>query len=153
MLELKADGVQRFQERVGQLWWAVEIGCVNLLLETSFLLSYLTMPQFRHLEQAFHIFRYLKSHPTRKIGFDPSHPTINENRFQGVIGKSFTVMPVKRSQRTNRNPEAIAWRHIVLLMQIMPGTRKQDGHKPVSFCFVTRRQLCGSAIGRIQWRH
>ncbi len=34
--ELKADGVQRFQELIGQLRWAVEIGRVDILLETSF---------------------------------------------------------------------------------------------------------------------
>jgi hypothetical protein len=80
--ELKADGVQRFQELIGQLWWVVEIGCVHILLETSLLSSYLAMPRAGHLEQAFHIFGYLKTYPKRKIGFDPSHPEINENRFQ-----------------------------------------------------------------------
>jgi hypothetical protein len=60
--ELKADGVQRFQELIGQLWWAVEIGCVDIFLETFLLSSYLEMPQVEHLEQAFHIFEYLKTH-------------------------------------------------------------------------------------------
>jgi hypothetical protein len=82
MSELRANRVQRFQELIGQLWWAVEIGCVNILLETSLLLSYLAMPWVRHLEQAFHIFGYLKLHPKRKIGFNPSHPGINKNQFQ-----------------------------------------------------------------------
>jgi hypothetical protein len=76
----KADGVQRFQELIGQLWWAVEIGRVDILLKTLLLSSYLTMPRAGHLEQALHIFGYLKTHPKRKIGFDPSHPEINENR-------------------------------------------------------------------------
>ena len=80
--ELKADGVQRFQELIGQLRWAVEIGRVDILLETSLLSSHLAMPRAGHLEQAFHIFGYLKTHPKRKIGFDPAHPDINENRFQ-----------------------------------------------------------------------
>jgi hypothetical protein len=87
--ELKADGVQRFQELTGQRWWAVEIGRVNILWETSLLLSYLAMPQFRHLKQAFHIFGYLKTHPKRKIGFDPSHSEINENRFQKCDWEEF----------------------------------------------------------------
>jgi hypothetical protein len=83
MSELKGDGVQCFQELIGQLWWAVEISHVNiLLLETSLLLSYLAIPRAGHLKQAFHIFRYSKLHTKSKIGFDPSHPTINENRFQ-----------------------------------------------------------------------
>ena len=40
------------------------------------------MPRVRHLEQAFHIFGYLKAHLKKKLGFDPAHPAINENRFQ-----------------------------------------------------------------------
>ena len=31
----------------------------------------------RHLDQAFHIFGYLKAHPKRKLVFDPAHPAIN----------------------------------------------------------------------------
>jgi hypothetical protein len=80
--ELKADGVQHYQELIGVLRWAVEIGRVDILLETSLLSSYLAMPREGHLEQAIHMFGYLKSHPKRKLGFDPSHPTIDENRFR-----------------------------------------------------------------------
>jgi hypothetical protein len=80
--ELKADGVQRFQELIGQLRWAVEIGRVDILLEVSLLSSYLAMPRVGHLEQAFHVFGYLKTHPKRKLAFDPAHPSIQENRFQ-----------------------------------------------------------------------
>jgi hypothetical protein len=48
----------------------------------SLLSSYLTMPRVGHLEQALHIFGYLKTHPKRKIGFDPLHPKIIKNRFK-----------------------------------------------------------------------
>jgi hypothetical protein len=67
---VKVDGVQRFQEPIGQLLWADEIGHVDILLETSLLSSYLAMPQAGHPEQAFRIlFGYLKLHPKmRKIG-------------------------------------------------------------------------------------
>ncbi len=80
--ELKADGVQRFQELIGQLRWAVEIGRVDILLEVSLLSSYLAMPRVGHLKQAFHVFGYLKTHRKRKLAFDPAHPSIQENRFQ-----------------------------------------------------------------------
>ena len=80
--ELKADGVQQYQELIGQLRWAIEIGRVDILLEVSLLSSYLAMPRAGHLKQALHIFGYLKAKPKRKLAFDPSHPSINENRFQ-----------------------------------------------------------------------
>ena len=80
--ELKADGVQYFQELIGVLRWAVEIGRVDILLEVSLLSSHLALPREGHLEQALHIFAYLKQHPKRKLGFDPSHPNIDEKRFR-----------------------------------------------------------------------
>ena len=39
------------------------------------------MPRVVHLDKAFHIFGYLKAHTKRKMGFNPAHPAINENRF------------------------------------------------------------------------
>jgi hypothetical protein len=87
--ELKADGVQRFQELIGQLRWAVEIGRVDILLETSLLSSYLTMPRVGHLEQALHMYGYLKSHQKRKLAFDAAHPAIDENRFQKCDWEEF----------------------------------------------------------------
>jgi hypothetical protein len=65
------------------------VGRVDILLETSLLSSYLAMPRVRHLEQAFHIFGYSKTHPKRKIGFDLFHPEINENRFQKCDWEEF----------------------------------------------------------------
>ena len=40
------------------------------------------MPRIGHLEQALHIFGYLKAKPKRKLAFDPGHPHISKDRFQ-----------------------------------------------------------------------
>ena len=40
------------------------------------------MPRAVHLEQAFHIFAYLKTYLLSKLGFSPVHPDINEDQFQ-----------------------------------------------------------------------
>ena len=58
--ELKADGLQRYQELIGILWWAVELGRVDILMETSMMSTHLAMPGWGHLEQVHHIFGYLK---------------------------------------------------------------------------------------------
>ena len=39
--ELRATGVQYYQELIGVLRWLCEIGCVDILLETSLLSTYL----------------------------------------------------------------------------------------------------------------
>ena len=80
LTELMVDGMQQYQELIGQLRWTVEIGRLEILLETSLLSSYLAMPRVGHLEQAYHIFGYLKANPKRKLVFDPEHTAINEDR-------------------------------------------------------------------------
>ena len=43
--ELKADGLQRYQELIGILHWAVELGRVDILMETSMMSTHLAMPR------------------------------------------------------------------------------------------------------------
>jgi hypothetical protein len=80
--ELKADGVQYYQELIGVLRWAVELGRVDLLLETSLMSSHLALPRIGHLERLYQMFGYLKLHPKRKLAFDSQHPKIDERRFK-----------------------------------------------------------------------
>ena len=82
LAELKADGINYYQELIGVLRWAIEIGQVDILLEVLLLLTFLAAPRIDHLEQAVHIFGYLKMHPKRKLAMDPGHPQVDEQRFQ-----------------------------------------------------------------------
>ena len=79
--ELKADGLQRYQELIGILRWAVELGRVDILMETSMMSTHLAMPRWGRLEQVHHIFGYLKKRPKRKLFFDPQHPELDERSF------------------------------------------------------------------------
>ena len=79
--ELKANGLHRYQELVGVLWWAVELGRVDILLETSMMSTHLALPRKGHLEQVYHIFGYLKTNPNMKLFFDPQHPDVDERLF------------------------------------------------------------------------
>ena len=47
--DLKANGIQYFQELIGVLRWACEIGRVDILLETSLLSTHLASPCIGHL--------------------------------------------------------------------------------------------------------
>ena len=80
--ELKTEGLQRYQELIGILCWAVELGRVDILLETSLMSTHLALPRREHLEQLHHIFGYLKIYPKRKLFFDPQHPNIDEREFK-----------------------------------------------------------------------
>ena len=79
--ELKSDGVQTYQELIGVLRWAVELGRVDILLEASLMSTYMAMPREGHLQMLYRMFAYLKTN-SRKLGFDPRHPSINEKRFK-----------------------------------------------------------------------
>ena len=80
--ELKQDGLQRYQELIGMLRWAVELGRVDILLEMALMSTHLALPRQGHLEQLYHIFGYLKAHPKRNLFFDPQHPKVDERAFK-----------------------------------------------------------------------
>ena len=50
-----------YQNMVGVLRWIIELGRIDIQLETSLLSQYLAQPRQGHLSQACNIFRYLKS--------------------------------------------------------------------------------------------
>ena len=54
--ELDATGTRLYQELIGVLRWAIELGRVDILLEVSLLSSHLALPRVGHLEQVYHIF-------------------------------------------------------------------------------------------------
>jgi hypothetical protein len=79
--ELNLSGMRYYQELIGVLRWAVEIGRIDILLEVSLLSSHLALPREGHLQQVYHMFAYLKNNIKRTIAFDPTHPRIDESRF------------------------------------------------------------------------
>ena len=87
--ELNVEGVQFYQEMIGILRWAVEIGRVDILLEVSLLSSHLASPRIGHLQSVYHIFGYLKQVPKRKLYFDPVLPLISEDRFHKFDWEDF----------------------------------------------------------------
>ena len=63
------------------LRWMVELGRVDILLETSLMSAHLAFPRLGHLEQLIHMFGYLKAHPKRKLAFDAAHPNIDDPAY------------------------------------------------------------------------
>ena len=80
-LEPNAEGLQMYQEMIGMLRWAVELGHVDVLLEMAMMSTYLALPHVGHLEQVYHIFGYLKGTSKRRIFLDLQHPDIDKCSF------------------------------------------------------------------------
>ena len=81
--ELDSDGTTLFQELIGILRWAVEIGRVDILTELSMLSTYQASPREGHLEQLYHIFAFLKKNPKLTLYFDPQEPMVDPSWFTG----------------------------------------------------------------------
>ena len=79
--ELSADETQYYQELIGILRWATELGRVDILTEVSMLSSYQASPRQGHLEQLYHIVAYLKKKPKLSLYFDPDLPRLDPSMF------------------------------------------------------------------------
>ena len=75
------DLIGVYQSMVGVLRWIVELGRVDIQLETSLLSQYLVQPRRGHLSQACNIFRYLKNKYSK--GYIVMDPTIWDITWTG----------------------------------------------------------------------
>jgi hypothetical protein len=87
--ELNEDMISRYRQLIGILRWAVELGRVDLYLETATLSQYLAAPREGHLEAVYHIFAYLKKHNKMALVFDPKSVTLDESGFANVPTKAW----------------------------------------------------------------
>ena len=80
--ELNEDDITYFQELIGVLRWATEIGRVDILLEVSLLSQYQASPREGHLDQLLHIFSFLKKYPKLTLYMSPELPYIDYGDFR-----------------------------------------------------------------------
>jgi hypothetical protein len=71
-----------YMELIGILWWIVELGRMDIMIDVSLLSSYTMQPRMGHLDEVFHIFGYLKRNKRATIVFDASHVAWNEASFE-----------------------------------------------------------------------
>ena len=70
-----------YQQLIGILRWAVELGRIELHYSVALLAQYLAAPREGHLNQVYHMFAYLKAHDRSRIVMDASRPRVDETRF------------------------------------------------------------------------
>ena len=80
--ELEANDITYYQELIGILRWATEIGRVDILHEVSIMSAYQASPRAGHLKQLLHIFAFIKHKPKLTLYFDPNLPIIDCSVFQ-----------------------------------------------------------------------
>jgi hypothetical protein len=78
---LDANSTNFYQQQIGILRWAVELGRIDLHYSVASMAQYLVAPHEGHLNQVYHMFAYLKQHDRSRIVMDASRPKVDETRF------------------------------------------------------------------------
>jgi hypothetical protein len=94
-----------YQSLIGILRWMVELGRVDICLETSMMSSHLALPREGHLAQLYHIFAYLKKYHNSEMVFDPSDPAIDESQFEKQDWTSSEFGHVQKEELPGNMPE------------------------------------------------
>jgi hypothetical protein len=80
-LHLDPELIRRYQGYIGILWWIVELGRVNIMVEVSYLSLFLVAPRVGHLEAALSIFAYLQKNKDLAMFFNPCEFDIDKSDF------------------------------------------------------------------------
>ena len=85
--ELDQKDTQWYQEMIGILRWAIELGRVDIQFEVTIMASFTANPREDHLKGVLHIFSYLKyQEPNRWLLMDPTYPSV----FDGTQAPEFS---------------------------------------------------------------
>ena len=85
--ELDANYINIFKELIEQLIWDTEIDRVDILHDVSVLSEFQAAPCEGHLNQAFHIFYFMKKNQKQIIYFDQRFPNIDPTSYSGSPGE------------------------------------------------------------------
>lgn len=80
--ELDTSEISEYLQFIGMLHWAVELGRIDIALETALMSQYLASPCEGHMEAVYCIFAYLTVVTSGKIVFDPAMPMLDETCIQ-----------------------------------------------------------------------
>lgn len=79
--ECGAELTSRFQQLIGILRWAVELGRIDIMVEVAIMSQYQMNPRQGHLEALYLIFHYLWKNPKKRLVMDPVVPEVDESMF------------------------------------------------------------------------
>ena len=79
--ECDADMTSRFQQLIGILRWAVELGRIDIQVEVAIMSQYQASPREGHLEALYLIFHYLSKNLKKRLVMDPNEPGTDERMF------------------------------------------------------------------------
>ena len=77
--KLGCDNMSYYQENIGCLWWAIEVGRPDIATEFSLLSIYMDLPSHFHLEKLFKMFACLKKYLYSRRVVNPAYMIVEDN--------------------------------------------------------------------------
>ena len=87
--ELDVKRENYYQVLIGILRWMCKLGRVDILVPVAFLSRFLSALRVWHLDQAFHIFAYLKRYNKSTLVFDDTVPVFDDSEFTNCDWSEF----------------------------------------------------------------
>jgi hypothetical protein len=75
---LNDEDANYYQQQIGVLRWAVELGRIDICAEVSIMGGFNAAPREGHLAAVMHIFAWMKCHTRSRVVLDPEYPTHEE---------------------------------------------------------------------------
>jgi hypothetical protein len=85
--ELNPDDITLYQEMIGMLRWATELGRVDILHEIAILSQYQSSPREGHMEQLLRVFGFLHGKPKLTLYMDTALPVFDYSIFKMEPGE------------------------------------------------------------------
>lgn len=79
--ELDDTECANYQPFIEVLCWIMELGCVDICTEVAMMALCLVLPRAGHLDQLYHMLKYLKIHQNTEMVFDNSVPVVDKLLF------------------------------------------------------------------------
>jgi hypothetical protein len=87
--ELGLEQATYFAGLIGIFRWCIDKGWIDIIGEVSLLSCFLSNPRKGHLQQALHVFSYLKKHAQSRMVFDETAPEIDQTRSRVINWSEF----------------------------------------------------------------
>ena len=79
--ECDAEHHSRYQQLIGILRWAIELGRIDIQIEVALMSQYQASSRYGHLEGLYLIFHFLWKNPRRRLVMNPLEPSVDESSF------------------------------------------------------------------------
>jgi hypothetical protein len=102
-----------YQQQIGVLRWAVELGRINICAKVSMMVAFTASPRLGHFDAMLHIFAFLHHHPRSRLVFDDRYfdciEKPAEHDWREFYPDAFELLPPNALRPLGRPIEMVAF--------------------------------------------